>query len=277
MSTITTPRTTPTTMPEARADPPGRNPFRLVRHSLALARRSLIKTLRTPEQLLDVTLQPVIFVVMFVYLLGGAVAGSQHEYLQFLLPAIMVQTVLFASIATGVSLNTDIKKGVFDRFRSLPIARSAPLVGSVLGDMIRFVVSITVLMGFGYALGFRIGTNPLAMLAAFGVAIAFAFAVTWIFVLVGMLMREPGAVQGTAFLVLFPLTFGTNMLVPTDTLPGWLQAWVKINPVTDVMEAVRGLLVGGPVASPVLTSLAWSAGIVAVFAPLAVRAYRRRA
>lgn len=277
MSTVTTHRTTPTKMPEARADPPAGNPFRLVRHSLALARRSLIKTLRTPEQLLDVTLQPVIFVVMFVYLLGGAVAGSQHEYLQFLLPAIMVQTVLFASIATGVSLNTDIKKGVFDRFRSLPIARSAPLVGSVLGDMIRFVVSITVLMGFGYALGFRIGTNPLAMLAAFGVAIAFAFAVTWIFVLVGMLMREPGAVQGTAFLVLFPLTFGTNMLVPTDTLPGWLQAWVKINPVTDVMEAVRGLLVGGPVASPVLTSLAWSAGIVAVFAPLAVRAYRRRA
>jgi oleandomycin transport system permease protein len=277
MSTTTVRKSAQTTQPEARADPPAKRPFRLVRHALALARRSLIKTLRTPEQLLDVTLQPVIFVVMFVYLLGGAVAGSQHAYLQFLLPAIMVQTVLFASIATGVSLNTDIKKGVFDRFRSLPIARSAPLVGSVLGDMIRFVVSITVLMGFGYALGFRIGTNPLAMLAAFAVAIAFAFAVTWIFVLVGMLMREPGAVQGTAFLVLFPLTFGTNMLVPTDTLPGWLQAWVETNPVTDVMEAVRGLLVGGPVASPVLTSLTWSAGIVAVFAPLAVRAYRRRA
>ena len=278
MSTTTTHRAPEKTRPEPRADPPAeRNPFRLARHSLALARRSLIKTIRTPEQLLDVTLQPVIFVVMFVYLLGGAVAGSQHEYLQFLLPAIMVQTVLFASVATGVSLNTDIKKGVFDRFRSLPIARSAPLVGSVLGDMIRFVVSITVLMSFGYALGFRIGTDPLMMFAAFAVAIAFAFAVTWIFVLVAMLLREPAAVQGTAFLVLFPLTFGTNMLVPTDTLPGWLQAWVKVNPVTDVMEAVRGLLVGGPVASPVLTSLAWSAGIVAVFAPLAVRAYRRRA
>jgi oleandomycin transport system permease protein len=266
-----------TTQPEARADPPAGNPFRLGRHALALARRSLIKTLRTPEQLLDVTLQPVIFVVMFVYLLGGAVSGSQHAYLQFLLPAIMVQTVLFASVATGVSLNTDIKKGVFDRFRSLPIARSAPLVGSVLGDMIRFFVSIAVLMGFGYAIGFRIGTDPLSMLAAFAVTIVFAFAVTWIFVLVGMLMREPGAVQGTAFLVLFPLTFGTNMMVPTDTLPGWLQAWVNVNPVADVMEAARGLMLGGPVASPVLTSLAWSAGIVAVFAPLAVWAYRRRA
>ena len=278
MSTMTTHRTEPTTtQPEARADPPTRSPLRSVRHSLALARRSLIKTIRTPEQLLDVTLQPVIFVVMFVYLLGGAVAGSQHEYLQFLLPAIMVQTVLFASVATGVSLNTDIKKGVFDRFRSLPIARSAPLIGSVLGDMIRFVVSIVVLVGFGYAIGFRIGTDPLSTVAAALLTMLFAFAVTWIFVLVGMLMREPGAVQGTAFLVLFPLTFGTNMMVPTDTLPGWLQAWVKINPVADVMEAARGLMLGGPVAAPVVQTLLWSAGIVAVFAPLAVYAYRRRA
>ena len=277
MSTITSHRAQATTKPEARADPPTRSPLRSARHSLALARRSLIKTLRTPEQLLDVTLQPVMFVVIFVYLLGGAVSGSQHEYLQFLLPAIMVQTVLFASVATGVSLNTDIKKGVFDRFRSLPIARSAPLIGSVLGDMIRFVVSIVVLIGFGYAIGFRIGTDPLSTVAAALLTMLFAFSITWIFVLVGMLMREPGAVQGTAFLALFPLTFGTNMMVPTDTLPGWLQAWVNVNPVADVMEAARGLMLGGPVASPVLTSLAWSAGIVAVFAPLAVRAYRRRA
>jgi len=227
--------------------------------------------------LLDVTLQPVMFVVIFVYLLGGAVSGSQHAYLQFLLPAIMVQTVMFASVATGVSLNTDIKKGVFDRFRSLPIARSAPLVGSVLGDMIRFVVSIVVLIGFGYAIGFRIGTNPLSTIAAALLTMLFAFSITWVFVLVGMLMREPGAVQGTAFLALFPLTFGTNMMVPTDTLPGWLQAWVKVNPVADVMEAARGLMLGGPVAAPVLQTLMWSAGIVVVFAPLAVWAYRRRA
>lgn len=277
MSTITSHRPQPTTKPEARADPPARSPFRSAKHSLALARRSLIKTIRTPEQLLDVTLQPVMFVVIFVYLLGGAVSGSQHAYLQFLLPAIMVQTVLFASVATGVSLNTDIKKGVFDRFRSLPIARSAPLIGSVLGDMIRFVVSIVVLIGFGYAIGFRIGTNPLSTIAAALLTMLFAFSITWVFVLVGMLMREPGAVQGTAFLALFPLTFGTNMMVPTDTLPGWLQAWVKINPVADVMEAARGLMLGGPVAAPVLQTLMWSAGIVAVFAPLAVWAYRRRA
>jgi oleandomycin transport system permease protein len=278
MTTVIRPRpaTTPKQPPRHPAAPPGRR-LRLLRHSVALARRSLIKTMRTPEQLLDVTLQPIIFVVMFVYLLGGAIAGSRHEYMQFLLPAIMVQTVMFASMATGVGLNTDLKKGVFDRFRSLPIGRSAPLIGSVLGDMIRFVVSIVVLLGFGYATGFRIGTDPVSTLAACLLTIGFAFAVTWIFVLVGLVVREPGAVQGIGFLVMFPLTFGTNMLAPTGTMPGWLQAWVDINPVADVMAAARGLMVGGPVAAPVLSTLLWSAGIVAVFAPLAVRAYRRRA
>ncbi|ATO16994.1 ABC transporter [Micromonospora sp. WMMA2032] len=274
MTTTTRAAATP---PRTRAPRGAARRFGLARHSLALAGRSLIKTLRTPEQLLDVTLQPVIFVLIFVYLLGGAISGSQHAYLEFLLPAIMVQTVLFASIATGVSLNTDVEKGVFDRFRSLPIARSAPLVGSVVGDLVRFVVSIVVLFAFGYAIGFRIGTDPLSTLAACLLTIAFAFAVSWIGVLLGVVMRSPGAVQGTAFLVLFPLTFGTNMMVPTDTLPGWLQWWVGINPVADVMEAARGLIIGGPVAGPVTRSLLWTVAIIAVFAPLAVRAYRRRA
>ncbi|WP_174534199.1 ABC transporter permease [Micromonospora chalcea] len=274
---MTTTTRTAAAPPRTGATSTAARPFGLIRHSLALAGRSLVKTVRTPEQLLDVTLQPIVFVLIFVYLLGGAVAGSQHEYLQFLLPAIMVQTVLFASIATGVSLNTDVEKGVFDRFRSLPIARSAPLVGSVVGDLVRFVVSIAVLLGFGYALGFRIGTDPLSALAACLLTIAFAFAVSWIGVLLGVLMRSPGAVQGTAFLLLFPLTFGTNMMVPTDTLPGWLQWWVGVNPVADVMEAARGLMIGGPVAGPVTRSLLWTVAIIAVFAPLAVRAYRRRA
>ncbi|MEV1009502.1 ABC transporter permease [Streptomyces sp. NPDC049881] len=248
-----------------------------VTHSLTLARRSLIKTLRTPEQLIDVTLQPVIFVVMFVYLLGGAVSGSTSEYLRFLLPAIMVQTVIFATVGTGVNLNTDIKKGVFDRFRSLPIARSAPLLGSVLGDMVRFVVCIAVLLGFGTALGYRIGTDPLSALAACLLVMVFAFSLIWASVLLGVVAREAGAVQGIMFLAMFPLTFGTNMITPTESLPGWLQWWVKVNPVTDVMEAARGLLNGGPVAGPVTTTLLWSAGLFAVFFPLAVRAYRRKA
>ncbi|MDT0341351.1 ABC transporter permease [Streptomyces litchfieldiae] len=274
MSTATTPtRTAPA---PAAPGPAPRPPFPLLRHSLTLAQRNLVKTLRTPEQLVDVTLQPVIFVVMFLYLLGGAVAGSTEEYLTFLLPAIMVQTVVFASVAVGVNLNTDIQKGVFDRFRSLPIARSAPLLGSVLGDMVRFVVSISVLLGFGYALGFRIETDPLSALAACLLVMLFSFSLSWASVLLGVMARSPGSVQGMLFMAMFPLTFGTNMITPTETLPGWLQWWVGVNPVTDVMEAARGLLTEGPVATPVLHTLLWSAGIFAVFFPLAVRAYRRK-
>ncbi|MBV1855054.1 ABC transporter permease [Catellatospora tritici] len=273
---MTTTTLAPAQRPGGSAAAPARRPFALLRHSLALAGRSLTKTMRTPEQLLDVTLQPVIFVVIFVYLLGGAIAGSQHEYLQFLLPAIMVQTAMFASTAIGVNLNTDIKKGVFDRFRSLPIARSAPLIGAVVGDVIRFVVSIVVLLGLGFALGFRFGTSPLLGLSACLLVLGFSFCLSWMSVLIGMLVREPGAVQGISFIVMFPLTFGTNMMVQTSTLPGWLQAWVKINPVTDVMSASRALMLGGPTAGPVLHTLVWSLGMLVVFAPLAVRAYRRR-
>jgi oleandomycin transport system permease protein len=257
---------------------PASRPFGLVRHSLALAKRSLLKTIHTPEQLLDVTLQPIMFIFIFVYLLGGAIKGSTHAYLQFLLPALMVQTIMFASMATGVSLNTDIKKGVFDRFRSLPIGRSAPLIGSVTGDLVRFVVSISVTLGFGYAVGFRVQTSVWEALAACLLVMFFAFSLCWIFVLAGVLVREPGAVQGIGFITMFPLTFGTNMMVDTATLPGWIQAWVKVNPVTDVMAAARALMVGqGPVTGPVVHTLLWSLGILVVFAPLAVRAYRRKA
>ncbi|GII04983.1 ABC transporter permease [Planobispora takensis] len=258
------------------SEPARERRFGLVRHSLALGRRSLIKTLRTPEQLLDVTLQPIIFVVLFVYLLGGAISGSTHDYLQFLLPALMVQTVIFGGMATGVNLNADIGKGVFDRFRSLPIGRSAPLVGSVLGDLIRYLVGITSLLGFGYAIGFRAQTGPLPLLAACLLAVFFAFCLSWVYVLAGVLMRNPGGVQGLAFLTLFPLTFGTSVMAPEETLPGWLRAWVDINPVSHVIDASRGLMLGGPVAGPVTWTLLWGAGFLVVFAPLAVRAYRRR-
>lgn len=275
--TTTTPTTTGRRPDAAIAERPQRRPFALPRHSLALARRSVVKTLRTPEQLLDVTLQPIVFVLIYVYLLGGAISGSTDAYLQYLLPAIMVQTVLFGAMATGVNLNTDVKKGVFDRFRSLPIARSAPLIGSVLGDLIRYVVAVVVLLGVGYALGFRVQTGPLQVLAACLLTMFFAFCVSWAFVLLGVLMREPGGVQGTAFLVLFPLTFGTSMITPKDTLPGWLQAWLDVNPVNHAMEASRALMLGGPSAAAVGWTLASGVLFLAVFAPLAVLAYRRRA
>jgi oleandomycin transport system permease protein len=251
-------------------------PFALARHSLILAGRAITKIKRNPEQLIDVTLQPIIFTVLFVYLFGGAIAGSQQDYLQFVLPALMVQTVLFLSIPIGANLNSDIEKGVFDRLRSLPIPRSAPLVGAVLGDVVRFVVAIVVLLGFGYAIGFRIGTDPFQTLLACLLVLGFTFSLSWIAVLIGMMVSTPGAVQGIGFLLLFPLTFGSSIFVPVDTLPGWLQAWVKVNPITHLVDAVRGLMLGGEVARPLTLSLVWAVGITAVFAPLAVRAYRRR-
>jgi oleandomycin transport system permease protein len=252
-------------------------PFALVRHSFALARRSLTTTLRQPEQLLDVTLQPLIFVVLFVYLLGGAISGSPTEYLQTLLPAILVQQVMFAGMSTGVNLNSDIGKGVFDRFRSLPIGRSAPLIGSVLGDLIRYVVATVSLLTFGAILGYRFGGGFLPTLAACLLVILFAFSVSWVFVLLGMLVREPGTVQGLGFMVVFPFTFGTSMIAPTSTLPGWLQSWVDINPVAHVMDMARALMLGhGATGGPILWTLLSSAGFLVVFGPLAVRAYRRR-
>jgi oleandomycin transport system permease protein len=247
-----------------------------VAHVGTLAARTIRKIRRTPEQLIDATLQPIIFVVLFVYLFGGAVAGSRHDYLQFVIPSILAQTIVFASMTIGVNLNNDINTGVFDRFRSLPIARSAPLMGAVVGEMVRFVIASAFVIGFGSAIGFRVQTNALLALAAVLVVLFFALCFCWLSVLIGMLVREPGAVQGVSFLIMFPITFGSSTFVPTDTLPGWLQAWVNVNPFTHLVEAVRGLMLGGETGRPVLLTLAWSVGILAVLMPLAVRAYKRK-
>jgi oleandomycin transport system permease protein len=248
------------------------------RQAVVLARRSLIKTWRTPEALVDVTLQPVIFLGLFTYVFGGAIAGgSRHAYLQFLLPGLLGQTIAMASVSLGQNLNTDIQKGVFDRFRSLPIARSAPLVGAVLADLVRYLVLFTVMMVVGAAMGYRVTTGWTGVLAALGLSMGFALCFGWISVYVGMIARAPGAVQGIMFLLVLPLSFGSNTFVPTATLPGWLQAFVKVNPISHLVSAVRGLMTGGPIAGHVGWTLVWMAGLLVVFAPLAVRAYRRRA
>jgi oleandomycin transport system permease protein len=252
-------------------------PARALRHSMTLAWRALVRIRRNPEQLLDVTLQPIVLVTMFVFLFGGAIRGEdRHQYLEYVLPGIMVMTVVFASIGTGVGLNTDVTKGIFDRFRSLPISRSAPLTGTIMGDFVRYVVSVGMVFAYGSLLGFRIGTNPLFTLGAFGLMFIFGFAVGWIWLLLGLYVKSPQSLQGFGFIVLFPLTFGSNVFVQTVTLPGWLQAWVKVNPVTALTEATRGLVLGGPyaVAAPAWHSVAWSIAITAVFAPIAVRRYR---
>ena len=251
-------------------------PLPLVRHSAALTRRSLIKTWRTPEALVDVTIQPIIFLAIFATIFGHAVAGSTGDYLQYLLPGVLGQTIAMGSIAIGVNLNTDMEKGIFDRFKSLPIPRSAPLLGSVLGDVVRYVIVAVVTIVTGYAMGFRVATSPLEALAGCLLAVLFAVCLSWVSVWVGMVVRTSGAVQGVMILLVLPLTFGSNVFVQTDDLPGWMQGFVDVNPLTHLVDSMRGLFLGTPVGHHVWWTLAWCVGLVAVFMPLALRAYRRK-
>jgi oleandomycin transport system permease protein len=250
----------------------------LLRHSLVLAQRSLVKTLRTPEALIDVTLQPVIFLALFTYVFGGAIAGgSQHDYLQYLLPGILGQTIALGGVAIGVNLNEDVGKGVFDRFRALPIGRSAPLVGAVLADIVRYVVVFVVTLGMGYALGFRAQASVLEIGAGGLLAVSFALCLSWASVFVGMVARTSGAVQGIMMLILLPLSFGSSTFVKSDTMPGWLQAISDNNPLSHLVGAERALLLGNPMGSHLWMTFAWMAGLLVVFVPLALRAYGRKA
>ena len=248
-----------------------------MRNAFTLTWRSVLKIRTNMEDVLGLSLQPIMFLVLFTYVFGGAIAhGSTHAYLQYELPGLLVMSVVFATLGTGLMLNQDITGGVFDRFRSLPIARWAPLAGAVLGDMVRYIISVAVTIGFGMILGFRVLTNPVSAIAGCLLLLAFALAMCWVSALLGLLVKTPQGVQVFGSLAIFPLVFGSSLLVPTATMPGWLQAFVKVNPITDLSAAERGLFTGGPVATPAVRSLLWALGIFVVFAPLAVRAYRRR-
>jgi oleandomycin transport system permease protein len=247
-------------------------------NGLTLAWRNITQLKHSPEKLMDVTLMPIVFLVLFLYVFGGVVSGSTHAYLEVLLPGLIGQMAMFATMSLGTALCEDIHKGVFDRFRSLPIARSAPLIGAVLGDTVRFCVVMGVLTGFGSALGFRFHTGLLSILAAYALAYAFYLAVCWISVLIGLVAPSPDTVQGTSFIWVMPLVFGSSVLLPnTKTMPGWLQAWVNVNPVSRLADSVRALTIGGHLGDSALVTLAWAAGIVIVVFPLAMRMYRRRA
>lgn len=278
MTTTTNALSTPRSAATTAADLPAAGRTSYLKHVLVLARRSLIKTTRTPEALIDVTVQPVIFLLLFTYIFGGAIGGgSTHAYLQYLLPGLLAQSIAMAGVAIGQNLNADIEKGVFDRFRSLPIARSAPLVGAVAADLMRYLILCVITLGFGYVLGFRVETNALAAVAAIALSIAFALCFCWVSVWVGMTVRSSGAVQGVMFLLVLPLSFASSTYVSTSTMPGWLQAFTKVNPLTHLADSVRGLMVGGPVASSVMWTLVSMAVLLVVFVPLALRGYRRRA
>jgi len=252
------------------------SPLMAVQNSVTLAWRSVLKIKTNPEDLWGLWLQPIMYLVLFTYVFGGAIAGGTHQYLEFSLPGILVLSVVFATLGTGMMLSQDISTGVFDRFRTLPIVRWAPLAGAILGDLLRYVISILVTLGFGMILGYRVHTSVVAAVMGCLLLVAFAFAMCWLSALLGVLVKTAQGVQLYGFLFMFPLVFGSNILTATNSMPGWLQAFVKINPVTYLTEAERALLTGGPAAIPVERSLLWAAAIFAVFAPLAVAAYRRR-
>lgn len=247
-----------------------------LRQSASLSWRTLVQIKHNPMELIDFSLQPIMFLLLFTYVFGGAISGSTGDYLTFMLPGIIVQNALFGTLNTGVGLCNDLTKGVFDRLRALPIARWAPLAGRIVADVVKQAWAMALLLGLGAIMGFRVGTNVAGVLGAFGVLLLAALAFSWISVLVGVMVTEPERVMVFGFAVMFPLTFVSNVFVPTDTMPGWLQSFVDVNPVTIVADAIRGLLVTGPVAAPVTGALLWMAGILVVFGPLAVRAFRKR-
>jgi ABC-2 type transport system permease protein len=243
--------------------------------ALSFGWRGMLKVKHVPEQLLDVTITPVMFVLMFTYLFGGAIAGSTAEYLRYLLPGILVMSVLFTTVYSGVALNTDLTKGVVDRFRSLPIWRPAPLVGSLIGDSVRYLIAGTVIIVLGVALGYRSDGGVGGVLAALGLVVVFAFGLSWIFTTVGLVMRSPNAVMNAGFMALFPVTFLSNAFVDPDTLPAGLKAFVNVNPISILVDAARGLMEGNPSGGDIGIVLATAAALTLVFAPLTVRLYQR--
>ena len=243
--------------------------------TLTFGWRGMLKVKHVPEQLLDATITPVMFVLMFTYLFGGAIAGSTGEYLDYILPGILVMSVLFTTVYSGVSLNTDMTKGVVDRFRSLPVPRAAPLVGSLLGDSVRYLVAGTVIVVLGVALGFRPDAGVPGVLAALALVIVFAFGLSWVFTTLGLVMRSPNAVMNAGFMGIFPLTFLSNVFVEPETLPSALEAFVDVNPISILATASRGLMDGNAQAGDVAIVVATAAALTAVFAPLTTRLYRR--
>lgn len=251
-------------------------PVTAVRHTLTLAWRSLVQIKHNPMELLDLSIQPIMFVLLFAYIFGPPMAGSVDAYLPIIIPGIIAQNALFMTMYTGFGMNIDITKGVFDRLRSLPIARTAPLAGRILADTLKQAWSMAILLGVGYAIGFRITTGPLGLLGALGLLLAFSLLTSWVAVLIGLVAAEPEKVQVFGFTIIFPLTFTSNAFIPVrGDIPDWLEFWIRANPISKLVDAIRGLLLGGPVATPALQALLWGLGIAAVFIPLSLRAFRR--
>lgn len=237
--------------------------------------RALVIMRRNPEQLIDVVFSPIVFTVMFAYVFGGAISGDVESYLPLLVPGLLAQTVIFASMTTGVQLRNDLNKGVTDRFRSLPISRIAPLAGPMVADIVRYLIAIVLTVAMGMLLGYRPGGGLLGVLGASALLVLAGWSLAWVFCWVGSIVRSTQSVQGISLLIMFPLVFLSNAYVPSETMPGWLQAFVHVNPVTYIVTAVRDLTNAGAVTGSVAGSLVACIALVAIFAPLSLIGYNR--
>ncbi|MFF1637779.1 ABC transporter permease [Streptomyces sp. NPDC058246] len=244
--------------------------------SMTFGWRAMRKIRHVPEQLFDVTAFPAMMVLMYAYLFGGALAGSVHAYIQFLLPGILVMSVVMITMYTGVAINTDIDKGVFDRFRTLPIWRPAPMVGYLLGDIVRYIIASVVMLTVGVVIGYRPDGGVTGILLGVALLMVFSFAFSWIWTMVGLLLRTEKSVMSVSMMVIFPLTFLSNVFVDPRTLPGWLQAFVNNSPVTHLATAVRELMAGNWPVADIGWTLGWSALFVTVFGTVTMRLYNRK-
>ncbi|WP_282686356.1 MULTISPECIES: ABC transporter permease [unclassified Streptomyces] len=286
--------TTATTPPSAHAGSPGPAPVKAaaadegriglranLRHIGALARRNLLQIKKDPESMFDVLLMPIIFILLFVYVFGGSVGaslgGNRQEYVNYLVPGLMAMMGLNIAMAVGTGVNDDFRKGVMDRFRTMPIARSSVLIAKIVVELGRLMVAMLILLVMGFVVGMELHGSVFGLLGAVGLSAVFGAAIMWIFILLGLSMKTAQAVQGTAMLVLMPLQFGSSIFVPTETMPGWLQTFTDYNPLSNLADAARSLMQGDPVGDSVWWTLAWAAGITLVLAPLAVAKFRKKA
>lgn len=244
--------------------------------SLSFGWRALLKIKHVPEQLFDVTMFPIMFTLLFTYLFGGALAGSTSAYIQFLLPGILVQTVVMITMYTGVTLNKDIEKGVFDRFRSLPIWRPSPLVGALLGDVVRYSLASVIVLVLGLVIGFRPDGGIVGVVLSIALLLVFSFCLSWVWTMIAMIVRTEAAVMGVSMFILFPLTFASNIFVDPQTMPGWLRAFVEVNPVSFLVTSIRSLMDGDPDATKLAVTAAMCAGFLVVFGPITMRLYNRK-
>jgi ABC transporter DrrB family efflux protein len=255
-------------------------PIRLPRSAIfvdavVIARRNLIGIARTPQLLVFATIQPILFVLLFRYVFGGAIDVPGVSYVDYLIPGIIVQTVVFGATSTAVGLSEDMSKGIIDRFRSLPMSRAAVLGGRTIADLVRNVFVVLLMIAVGTAVGFRFHNGFLPAVAAVFVALLLGYCLSWVFAFIGLTVADPESAQLAGFLPIFPLVFASSVFTSTESMPGWLQAFAKVQPITRAADTVRALTQGGPVAANLIWTLLWSIAILTVFAPLAVRRYRR--